>query len=86
MEEAPLFFIAKFLRNSLLTAFAPTFFWLIVSRILVGLSVAAIAPLLYAIIGDVAPPNRTGTWLSILASGHLTALWAGTPFGTLSII
>ena len=39
--------------------------------------------MLYAIIGDVAPPNRTGTWLSILASGHLTALWAGAPFGTL---
>lgn len=39
--------------------------------------------MLYAIIGDIAPPNRTGTWLSILASGHLTALWAGAPFGTL---
>lgn len=80
------FGLVLFAISNILTAFAPTFFWLIVSRILVGLSVAAIAPLLYAIIGDVAPPNRTGTWLSILASGHLTALWAGTPFGTLSII
>lgn len=76
------FGLVLFATSNILTAFAPTFFWLIVSRILVGLSVASIAPLLYAIIGDVAPSNRTGTWLSILASGHLTALWAGTPFGT----
>ena len=58
-------------------------FWLIVSRILAGLSVASITPLIYAIIGDIAPPNRTGTWLSIVVSGHLTALWAGAPFGIL---
>ena len=58
------------------------FFWLIISRILAGLSVASITPLIYAIIGDIAPPNRTGTWLSIVVSGHLTALWAGAPFGT----
>ncbi|WP_341321536.1 MFS transporter [Solibacillus sp. FSL H8-0523] len=77
------FGLVLFVISNILTAFAPSFFWLIISRILVGLSVAAIAPLLYAIIGDIAPPNRTGTWLSILASGHLTALWAGAPFGTL---
>ena len=77
------FGLVLFVISNILTAFAPSFFWLIVSRILVGLSVASIAPLLYAIIGDLAPPNRTGTWLSILASGHLTALWAGSPFGTL---
>ncbi|MER1987364.1 MAG: MFS transporter [Solibacillus sp.] len=77
------FGLVLFVISNILTAFAPSFFWLIVSRILVGLSVASIAPLLYAIIGDIAPRNRTGTWLSILASGHLTALWAGAPFGTL---
>lgn len=77
------FGLVLFVVSNILTAFAPTFFWLIVSRILVGLSVASIAPLLYAIIGDVAPANRTGTWLSILASGHLTALWAGAPIGIL---
>ena len=76
------FGLVLFVISSLLTAFAPSFFWLIVSRILVGFSVASIAPLIYAIIGDIAPPNRTGTWLSILASGHLTALWAGAPFGS----
>jgi predicted MFS family arabinose efflux permease len=77
------FGLLLFFISNILTAFAPSFFWLIVSRILAGLSVASITPLIYAIIGDTAPPNRTGTWLSIVVSGHLTALWAGAPFGTL---
>ncbi|ALC91627.1 MFS transporter [Bacillus sp. FJAT-18017] len=69
--------------SNALTAFSPSFTWLIISRILAGLSVAAVTPLIYAIIGDIAPLNRRGTWLSIVVSGHLTALWAGAPFGTL---
>ncbi|MEK5207282.1 MFS transporter [Psychrobacillus sp. FSL H8-0510] len=77
------FGLLLFVISNILTAFAPSFFWLIVSRILAGLSVASITPLIYAIIGDTAPPNRTGTWLSIVVSGHLTALWAGAPFGML---
>ncbi len=77
------FGLVLFFISNILTAFAPSFFLLIVSRILSGLSVASITPLIYAIIGDIAPPNRTGTWLSIVVSGHLTALWAGAPVGTL---
>lgn len=77
------FGLLLFFISNILTAFAPSFFWLIVSRILAGLSVASITPLIYAIIGDAAPTNRTGTWLSIVVSGHLTALWAGAPVGTL---
>lgn len=77
------FGLLLFVISNILTALAPSFFWLIVSRILAGLSVASITPLIYAIIGDIAPPNRTGTWLSIVVSGHLTALWAGAPFGAL---
>ncbi|MFO3790349.1 MFS transporter [Bacillus mojavensis] len=72
-----------FAASNILTACAPSFLWLIVSRILAGFSVASITPLIYAIIGDIAPPSRRGTWLSIVVSGHLTALWAGTPLGTL---
>jgi predicted MFS family arabinose efflux permease len=72
-----------FTLSNLLTAYAPSFLWLIISRILVGFSVASITPLIYAIIGDIAPQNRRGTWLSIVVSGHLTALWAGAPFGAL---
>ena len=77
------FGLLLFAISNALTAFAPSFLWLIVSRILAGLSVASITPLIYAIIGDIAPPNRRGTWLSIVVSGHLTALWAGAPLGTL---
>ncbi|MFP3126632.1 MFS transporter [Ectobacillus funiculus] len=77
------FGLLLFAISNTLTVFAPSFLWLIVSRILAGLSVASITPLIYAIIGDIAPPNRRGTWLSIVVSGHLTALWAGAPFGTL---
>ena len=69
--------------SNILTAFSPSFTWLIISRILAGLAVAAITPVIYAIIGDIAPSNRRGTWLSIVVSGHLTALWAGAPIGTL---
>ncbi|WP_182480699.1 MFS transporter [Peribacillus asahii] len=77
------FGLLLFAISNMLTAFSPSFLWLIISRILAGLSVASITPLIYAIIGDIAPPNRRGTWLSIVVSGHLTALWAGAPFGTL---
>lgn len=77
------FGLLLFAISNALTAFTPSFTWLILSRILAGLSVASITPLIYAIIGDIAPPNRRGTWLSIVVSGHLTALWAGAPFGTL---
>ena len=77
------FGLLLFVISSLLTAFAPSFFWLIVSRILAGLSVASVTPVIYAIISDAAPPNRTGTWLSITVSGHISALWAGAPIGTL---
>lgn len=77
------FGLLLFAISNVLTAFAPSFLWLIVSRILAGLSVASVTPLIYAIIGDIAPPKRRGTWLSIVVSGHLTALWAGAPFGTI---
>ncbi|MFC7686809.1 MFS transporter [Ureibacillus sp. GCM10028918] len=78
-----IFGLLLFVISNILTAFASSFLWLIVSRILAGLSVASITPLIYAIIGDIAPPNRRGTWLSIVVSGHLTALWAGAPLGAL---
>ncbi|KKI90884.1 MFS transporter [Bacillus sp. SA1-12] len=77
------FGLLLFSLSNALTVFSPSFAWLIISRILAGLSVAAITPLIYAIIGDIAPSKRRGTWLSIVVSGHLTALWAGAPFGTL---
>jgi len=78
-----IFGLVLFVISSLLTAYAPSFLWLIVSRILAGLSVASITPVIYAIISDIAPPNRRGTWLSITVSGHISALVAGAPLGAL---
>ena len=77
-----IFGLLSFTFSNILTAYAPSFSSLIVSRVLTGFSVASITPLIYAIIGDIAPPNRRGFWLSVVVSGHLTALWAGAPLGT----
>jgi len=77
------FGLLLFAVSNTLTAFAPSFLWLIISRIMAGLAVASVTPLIYAIIGDIAPDARRGSWLSIVVSGHLTALWAGAPLGTL---
>jgi len=68
--------------SNIATAYAPAFSWLIASRMLAGLAVASITPLIYASIGDTAPPDRRGAWLSVAVSGHLTALCAGAPLGT----
>lgn len=73
----------SFSLSNFLTAVSPSFAMLITSRILAGLSVASITPIVYAIIGDTALPERRGVWLSTVVSGHLMALWAGAPVGTL---
>lgn len=77
------FGLLLFAISNALTAWAPTFSILILSRIFAGLAVSSITPLIHATIGDIAPPNKRGTWLSITISGHLTALWTGAPFGAL---
>ncbi|MEJ8548305.1 MFS transporter [Brevibacillus borstelensis] len=65
------------------TALAGSYLFLLGSRLAAGLSLAAIAPSVYAFIGDLAPAHRRGAWLSVIVSGNLTGLWVGTPFGTL---
>lgn len=77
------FGLLSFCLSNFLTAISSTFTMLIISRIFAGLSVASITPLVYAIISDIALPERRGTWLSVVVSGHLMALWAGAPIGTL---
>jgi predicted MFS family arabinose efflux permease len=67
--------------SNIMTAVSPWFAWLIASRVLAGISVASVTPLIYAIIGDVAPVKRRGVWLSIVISGHLSALCLGAPIG-----
>ncbi|CAG7643448.1 Purine efflux pump PbuE [Paenibacillus allorhizosphaerae] len=76
------FGLGLFALSNALTAYAPTYGWLIASRVLAGLSVASVTPLIYAAIGDMAPSHRKGTWLSIVVSGHLTSLWIGAPLGS----
>lgn len=67
--------------SNLMTAVSPWFAWLIASRVLAGISVASATPLIYAIIGDVAPVKRRGVWLSVVVSGHLSALCLGASIG-----
>jgi len=66
-----------------LTGLVLSFPLLIASRVLAGLSAAAVTPSIYAITGDVAPAEGRGGWLAIVGSGLLMALWAGAPIGTL---
>ncbi|SHI31816.1 MFS transporter [Desulfosporosinus lacus] len=77
------FGLLAFCLSNFSTAISPSFTTLIISRIFAGLSVAAITPLVYAIIGDAALPEHRGVWLSVVVSGHLMALWAGAPIGTM---
>lgn len=62
--------------SNVMTAVSPSFAWLIASRVLAGISVASVTPLIYAIIGDIAPVK-----LSVVVSGHLSALCLGAPIG-----
>ncbi|SMC03481.1 Predicted arabinose efflux permease, MFS family [Sulfobacillus thermosulfidooxidans DSM 9293] len=66
-----------------LTSIASSFILLLVSRAFAGLAAAAVTPSVYAIAGDTAPEGRRGSWLAIVGSGLLTALWIGAPVGTL---
>lgn len=65
------------------TGFASAFGMLLACRAAAGVALAAIAPCVYAYISDLAPAGRRAAWLSIVVSGNLTGLWAGTPLGTL---
>lgn len=65
------------------TGFAASFAVLLACRAVAGLALAAIAPCVYAFVSDLAPAGRRAAWLSVVVSGNLTGLWAGTPLGTL---
>jgi len=71
-----------FTAGNALTSLASSFPILVASRILAGLSAAAITPSIYAITGDVASLEQRGRWLAVVGSGLLMALWAGAPIGT----
>ena len=66
-----------------LTSVAPSFDVFVGSRMMSGFSTAAVVPSIYALIGDIAPPQQRGRWLSIVGSGLLMSLWLGAPLGSL---
>ncbi|HEY0182967.1 MAG TPA: MFS transporter [Rhodopila sp.] len=72
-----------FAAANLATGLAPGFGWLLVTRIVAGAATAGVSPLIYAGVGEAAPPDRRATWMAIAVSGLLLALSAGTPAGTL---
>jgi predicted MFS family arabinose efflux permease len=72
-----------FAAANLLTAWSPSFAWLVAARLLAGIGAAGVTPAIYAFIGDAAPPDRRGTWLGVGVSGLLISLSIGTPLGAL---
>lgn len=75
--------LASFALANGLTGAATDFGWLIVWRSLAGAAAAGVTPLIYAGIGDEAPPARRATWLALAVSGLLLALSIGAPAGAL---
>src|SRR5271169_5165607 len=62
---------------NLLTASAVNFPWLLALRLFAGAAAAGVAPSIYALVGDAAPPDRRATWLSLTVSGLLVSLALG---------
>ena len=66
-----------------LTAIAPDFAWLLAARTITGAAAAGMSPLIYAEIGEAAPPARRASWLAINATGVLSAIFLGASLGPL---
>jgi predicted MFS family arabinose efflux permease len=73
--------LGAFAVANLLTSAAPWFSALLLSRLLAGLSAAAISPSVYALVGQAAPAQRRGARLAIVGSGLLVALSTAAPIG-----
>lgn len=72
-----------FAAANFLTGMAPDFTWLLAARVAAGAAAAGTSPLIYAGVGEAAPPARRATWMAIAVSGLLLALSIGAPAGTL---
>jgi predicted MFS family arabinose efflux permease len=75
--------LSGFALANLMTGVAPGFGWLLAARAAAGAAAAGVSPLIYAGVGEVAPPARRATWMAIAVSGLLLALSVGAPAGTL---
>jgi predicted MFS family arabinose efflux permease len=67
----------------ILTAMAPSFFWLLVARVIAGAATAGVSPSVYALVGESAPPARRASWMAFAVSGLLCSLSFGAPLGAL---
>ena len=75
--------LLSFAVANVLTGMAPNFGWLLVARIATGAAASGVSPLIYAGVGEAAPPERRATWMAIAVSGLLLALSVGAPIGAL---
>ncbi|GAA4232047.1 MFS transporter [Actinomadura meridiana] len=74
--------LALFAAANVLTGAAPSFGVLLGARVLAGVGAAAVTPSTQALVGQVAPADRRGTWMSVAVAGFLISLTTGAPTGT----
>jgi predicted MFS family arabinose efflux permease len=75
--------LAVFAAANLLTGLSATLVVLLIARAIAGLAASGITPSVYALISASAPPERRGSWLSVVTSGLLIAVATGAPAGAL---
>src|SRR5690625_4763084 len=75
--------LTGFIVVNLLTAFAPTYWSLLILRVVAALVAASISPAVFAMTADVAAPERVGRSLGAVAAGLTVSLFVGVPAGSL---
>ncbi len=73
--------LALFAVANLAAAIAPTFGVLVVLRASAGLAAAVISSTAFAVAAQAAPPDRQGSYLSVVTAGLTVALFTGVPLG-----
>ncbi len=71
-----------FAAANILTGLAPWFIFFLVMRAAAGCAAAAVTPNVQALVGQLAPAERRGKWMSIAVAGFLLSLVIGAPIGT----
>ena len=71
-----------FAAANILTGLAPWFIFFLVMRVAAGCAAAAVTPNVLALVGQLAPEERRGRWMSITVAGFLLSLVIGAPIGT----
>jgi predicted MFS family arabinose efflux permease len=71
-----------FAAANILTGLAPGFIFFLVMCVAAGCAAAAVTPNVQALVGQVAPAERRGKWMSLAVAGFLLSLVIGAPIGT----